>query len=236
MDYVSRTRELPVNLLFIVPWLALYQLCLFAAKCPVDNAAGAWVKTLIGALGRNGLIAFSLLVCALLFFVVYVRAREATRDRGVFGGMLLEGLLYGATLGVVAKLLASHLPLGRMVPLAGVDGLEAMRCTVERLGLALGAGVFEEFVFRGLLLFGVYGLLRHIVGTDRFSAGIVAILVSAWLFSGYHHWGPTGEPYDSAVFSFRFWAGAALGTVFLTRGLGIAAFAHGFYDVLVMVV
>jgi len=234
VDYLARTRELPVNLLFLIPWLVLYQLCLVAARSPVDNAAGAWVKTVLATLGRDGLLAVGLLLCGLLCVVVLLRIREAPRDRGVYGGMLLEGLVYGACLGVVAKVLASHLALGRMVPLALPHGLEAMRGTVEQLGLALGAGVSEELVFRGLLLFGLFALMRHGIGVDRVSAGCVAVLVSAWLFSGYHHWGPGGEPYVASVFAFRFWAGALLGAIFLTRGLGIAALAHGFYDVLVM--
>lgn len=234
VDYVARTRELPVNLLFLIPWLVIYELCLLAARSPVDNAAGAWVKTLLATLGRHGLVAVGLLLCGLLCVVVLLRLREAGRDRGVYGGMLLEGLVYGACLGFVAKVLASHLALGRMVPLSLPHGLETMRGTVEQLGLAIGAGVFEELVFRGLLLFGLFALLRHAIGTDRVSAGLVAVLVSAWLFSGYHHWGPGGEPYVASVFAFRFWAGTLLGAIFLTRGLGIAAFAHGFYDVLVM--
>ena len=235
VDYVARTRELPVSLVFIVPWLVLYQLCLVAARCPVENAAGAWVRSLVLALGREGMVAVGLLVCLLLCVVVLLRVREAPRDRGVYGGMLLEALVYGAMLGVVSKVLADHLPLGRMVPLAAGTGLESLRCTVEQIGLSLGAGVFEEFVFRGLLLMGLYALIRYGIGGDRVTAGILAVVVSAWVFSGYHHWGPGGEPYDAGVFAFRFWAGVALGTVFLTRGLGIAALAHGFYDVLVLV-
>lgn len=234
VDYVARTRELPVNLLFLAPWLVLYELCLFASRCPMENAAGAWVRTLLATLGRDGLLTVGLLLCGLLCVVVALRRKEAPRDRGIYGGMLLEGLLYGALLGTVARCLSGSLPLGRMVPLAGHEGLESLRCTVEQLGLALGAGVFEELVFRGLLLLGVFALLRHAIGTDRFSAGLVAIVVSAWVFSCYHHWGPGGEPYNEAVFAFRFWAGVALGAVFLTRGLGIAAFAHGFYDTLVL--
>ena len=235
VDYLARTRELPVNLLFLVPWLVLYELCLLAARSPVENAAGAWVKTLLSTLGRDGLLAAGLLLCGLLCTVVLVRIREAPRDRGVYGGMLLEGLVYGALLGVVAKVLASRFALGHMVALSITDGLEGMRGTVEQLGLALGAGVFEELVFRGLLLLGLFTLLRHGIGTDRITAGLVSILASAWIFSGYHHWGPGGEPYVASVFAFRFWAGVVLGGIFLLRGLGIAAFAHGFYDVLVMV-
>jgi hypothetical protein len=39
----------------------------------------------------------------------------------------------------------------------------------------------------------------------------------------------------ASVFALRFRARVALGGIFLVRGLGIAAFAHGFYDVLVIV-
>lgn len=235
VDYLARTRELPVNLLFLVPWIALYPLCLVASRAPVENAAGAWIRGLAATLGRQGLVAAGLLLCGLLCMVVLVRIREAPRDRGVYGGMLVEGLVYGAVLGLIAKVLAGHFALGRMVPLAADEGLECLRGTVQQLGLAVGAGVFEELVFRGLLLLGIYALLQHGLGTDRITAGLLAILASSWAFSGYHHWGVGGEPYDAGVFAFRFWAGALLGTIFLTRGLGIAALAHGFYDVLVLV-
>lgn len=233
VDYVTRTRELPVNLLFLMPWLLVYQLALLGSQSPVQNAAGAWITRLLGSLGRDGLLAVSLLTCGLLCVVVLHRIRQAPHDRGVFGGMVVEGLVYGALLGMVAKVLADHLPLGRMVPLAAPS--EALRGVVQEIGLAVGAGIFEEVVFRGVLLLALWTVLRHVVGADRLSAGIVAVLASAWVFSAYHHWGPGGEPYVGAVFAFRFWAGVALGAIFVTRGLGIAAFAHGFYDALVLV-
>ena len=78
-------------------------------------------------------------------------------------------------------------------------------------------------------------MLKDVLGADRWSAGIVAVLGSAAVFAAYHHWGPGGEAWDAARFTFRLHAGALLGVVFLTRGLGIAAFAHGFYDALVLV-
>src|SRR5262249_14846656 len=105
---------------------------------------------------------------------------------------------------------------------------------VRGLGIALGAGIFEELVFRGVLCFGVYRALRAVFGADRWSAGSIAVVISALTFSAYHHWGFGGEPWDAARFTFRFHAGALLGVVFLTRGLAIAAIAHGFYDALVL--
>ena len=237
-DYVARTRALPVNLLFLMPWLLVYQLALFFTRSPVDNAAAASIRTLVGELGRNGTMLFTLGVAACLGAVVVVRAREATQDRGIFGGMLVEGLCYGALLGTVANLMATRLPMERWIELAANTGagetMLGMRVGIRDLGLAVGAGIFEELIFRGLLLAGLHALLRHAVGTDRITAAVVSIVLSAYLFSDYHHWGLTGEPYDARIFAFRFHAGILLGAVYLYRGLGIAAFAHGFYDVLVM--
>ncbi len=239
-DYVARTRALPVNLLFLMPFLLIYQLALVFTRSPVDNAAAAWLRALFHGLGHRGSVLVTLAVAIGLALVVLVRVREAARDRGIFGGMLVEGLCYGALLGTVAGMLAARLPMERVVPLAAQTGaagetLLELKSGVRDLGLAVGAGIFEELIFRGVLLWGLYALLRHAVGTDRISAGAVAILVSAYIFSDYHHWGFTGEPYDAHVFAFRFHAGILLGAVFLFRGLGIAACAHGFYDVLVMV-
>jgi membrane protease YdiL (CAAX protease family) len=238
-DYVARTRALPVNLLFLMPWLLVYELALVFTRSPVDNAAAAWVRALFHSLGHRGSVLVTLAVALSLGFIVILRVRDATRDRGIFGGMLVEGLCYGALLGTVAGILATRMPMERVVPLAANTGevgetLRGMQAGLRDLGLAVGAGIFEELIFRGALLAGLYALLRHAVGTDRISAGVVALLVSAYLFSDYHHWGITGEPYDAHVFAFRFHAGVLLGAVFLFRGLGIAAFAHGFYDVLVM--
>jgi membrane protease YdiL (CAAX protease family) len=238
-DYLTRTRTLPVNLLFLMPFLLVYQLALFFTRSPVDNAAAAWVRALASGFGREGTILLTLLVALSLALIVLLRVREATRDHGVFGGMLLEGLCYGALLGTVANVMATQLPMERLVQLAATtapgEALQEMQVGIRDLGLAVGAGIFEELVFRGLLLAGLHALMRHALGTDRATAAIVSILLSAYVFSDYHHWGLTGEPYSARIFAFRFHAGILLGAVYLYRGLGIAAFAHGFYDVLVMV-
>jgi membrane protease YdiL (CAAX protease family) len=105
---------------------------------------------------------------------------------------------------------------------------------VRSLGIAVGAGLFEELVFRGILCLGLHHLLRLALGAHRVLAATIAVVVSATIFSAYHHWGAGGEPWDAVRFTFRLHAGIVLGAIFLTRGLGIAALAHAFYDVLVL--
>jgi membrane protease YdiL (CAAX protease family) len=236
-DYVQRTRALPVNLLFLAPFVLIYEAALVATRCPVENAAAAWLRSLLLGLGNTGLLLASAALGGAFLLAVLVRARQAPGERHIYGGMLLEGTVYGLLLGGGAQLLAHTLPMGKVVPLAASSSptLDGMSCQLRDLGLAVGAGVFEEIVFRGLLLAGFLAVLRHGLTTDRWTGAILALLGSAYLFSAYHHWGAYGEPYHASVFAFRFSAGLILGAMFLTRGLGIAALAHGVYDVLVMV-
>lgn len=235
-DYVQSTRALPVNLLFLAPFVLIYEAALVATRCPVENAAAAWLRSLLLGLGNTGLLLASAALGGAFLLAVLVRARQAPGERHIYGGMLLEGTVYGLLLGGGAQLLAHTLPMGKVVPLAAASSptLDNLSCTLRDLGLAVGAGVFEEIVFRGLLLAGIFAVLRHGLTTDRWTGAVIALLASAYLFSAYHHWGAYGEPYHAAVFAFRFSAGLILGAMFLTRGLGIAALAHGVYDVLVM--
>ena len=74
-DYLSRTRALPVNLLFLMPFLLLYQLALFFTQSPVDNAAAAWLRVLATGFGRETTILLTLAVALGLGLVVILRAR-----------------------------------------------------------------------------------------------------------------------------------------------------------------
>jgi len=104
--------------------------------------------------------------------------------------------------------------------------------TTERVLLSIGAGVYEELVFRFLLLAEGFALLDKVLHVPRTTAFTVALVVSSLLFSAYHHIGPHGEKFRAAAFGFRAVAGLLLGLLFAGRGLALCAYLHAFYDVI----
>ncbi|MHC4789350.1 MAG: CPBP family glutamic-type intramembrane protease [Planctomycetota bacterium] len=100
--------------------------------------------------------------------------------------------------------------------------------------LALGAGVYEELVFRLCLLGGGALLLRKVWHWPMVLSVSVALLVSSVAFAWVHHLGPLGEPVESYHLLFRTVCGLLLGVIFLMRGLGVAAWTHAIYNALVI--
>ena len=96
--------------------------------------------------------------------------------------------------------------------------------------VSLGAGIYEELVFRVLLVSGVVAL-GTLLGWTRPVSLAVAIVVSAVIFSGFHYVGPLGDRLTLASFSFRAVAGLVLSGLFAARGFGITAWTHALYDV-----
>ena len=98
--------------------------------------------------------------------------------------------------------------------------------------LSVGAGIYEEVLFRLGLFVGTYCILR-VLQLPVLAALPLAALGAAAAFAAAHHIGPYGEPMNPYVFLFRALAGLYFTVLFIGRGFGIAVGAHAGYDVLV---
>jgi membrane protease YdiL (CAAX protease family) len=100
--------------------------------------------------------------------------------------------------------------------------------------LSVGAGVYEELIFRlGVISLGslvVIDLLR----LPRSGSMVAIVLVQAGLFASYHHLYPASEPFVLLRFLFRTAAGIYLGGVFALRGFGVAAGCHAAYNLFIV--
>ena len=63
---------------------------------------------------------------------------------------------------------------------------------------------------------------------------VVAMIISAGIFSSFHFLGEYGDYFSFNIFMIRFFAGIFLGMVYFSRGFGIVAWSHSIYDLIVL--
>lgn len=236
-QYFRFSRTHTYSLLFAVPLLLLYEAG--AAWLAHDggpalrNGADVMLRTLLAAGGLHGTLAFTgaLLAGALLLVGLERRRRRVPVRARVFAGMLAESVAYALLLGAVVGSATYWLLEGvAKVRLAVEAGPVAELPLLHGLVLSLGAGIYEELVFRVLL---VGGLVAVFVagGLARAQAGVFAALLAALAFSAFHYVGPYADAWALPSFVFRFLAGLVFSGLYLLRGFGIAAWTHALYDV-----
>jgi hypothetical protein len=232
--YWAVTRTHSYSLLFALPLLLLYEAgAVYIARAEgssLRNGADVLLRTMLAIGGLQGTLAFTMLLvagAAILVFLERRRKAPPLRLRPFFG-MAAESAVYALLLGLVVGTATSWLVRGISVHLAA--GGFASLSLAEGIVLSLGAGVYEELVFRVILVGGLFGVFRA-GGLSARLAGVFSVILAAMVFSGFHYVGPYGDPWEIPSFLFRFLAGVVFSVLFLVRGFGITAWTHALYDV-----
>jgi Type II CAAX prenyl endopeptidase Rce1-like len=238
--YWRASRAPRHSLLFALPLLLLYELLAFTlshdAILGVRNGADVLLKSLfVGLGGRDGLIAFGLLLVGTgAVLVIRDRRRGGPIEPKIFVLMLAESVVYALLFGLVVGTLTGLL-LGGLVAAPGtlvVAGQAPATLSLPtQLMISLGAGIYEELLFRVLLVGALAWGGRRLLGWGPRGAGVMATLVGALVFSAFHYIGPYGDPIDLPSFTFRALAGLVFSAMYLLRGFGITAWTHALYDV-----
>jgi hypothetical protein len=224
--------------LFALPLLLGYEglaaLLAHPGRGELRNGADVLLReAFILVAGPRGSLIFIAAVI-LLGVGLVVRDLRQTGDRPrlrVFLGMLAESAALAGVFGLVIGLTTAKL-LGSLHSLMiGPDsGQLAQTSWTTRLMLSLGAGLYEELFFRVLLVGGLAAGARVVLGFGTKSAGVLAAVVGAAIFSAFHYVGPYGDHFTAQSFTFRLLSGLAFSGLYLVRGFGITAWTHALYD------
>lgn len=228
--YFAWSRDPAVGLFAVLPLWLLYEGLRLTLTPAERNGAEALLLDTLALVGTGGMIVLR----TALGVGVAVAAASLVRRKipwlRVAAVSALEGSVYGLLLGPIASALATEayrmLDAGAVLAAANPDRLAA-----DLVG-SLGAGVFEELVFRLCLMSALAWLwVRATRGTKvpPWLGGALAVAISALVFAWFHHL--CGEPFDPSSFVFRTVAGVLLGLLFWFRGFGVCVYAHAFYDV-----
>ena len=226
-SYFKQSKRLSNSFIFILPLLVIYEIGIALHGSHIKNSADVMVKTPFVFFGRNGSLIFNLLVTAAFFVAIIRLERKGDLRLKIYVFMFFESLVYAIFLGpVVVQLVSYLLPYFLAAPISSGQGIQLI--------LSIGAGVYEEIVFRLFLLTALVFLLNKIFRFNKTIVAILSIIIGSALFSGIHYVGSLSDTFTSASFAFRFLAGGILSAIFLFRGLGIAVYTHALYDVMLV--
>ncbi|MEP7227262.1 MAG: CPBP family intramembrane glutamic endopeptidase [Gemmatimonadales bacterium] len=237
-SYWRITRAPRYSLTFALPLLVAYEVLAFSLShdevSGVRNGADVLLKSIFLAMGgRSGLVVFgALLVGGGAWLVWQDYRRSRTLDPRIFGLMAVESVVYALAFGLVIGRLTSLLLPGLSILWTGSANSWSLP---TQLMISLGAGIYEELLFRVILVSGLALMARRALGWSPTGSGVFAVVVGALVFSAFHYIGPYGDRFDLTSFTFRAIAGVLFSGLYLLRGFGITAWTHALYDVFLAV-
>jgi hypothetical protein len=235
-SYWSATRRPFPSLILVAPLVIAYESAVlwFGGATPGTLRTGAdtWMRNALSCFGVADHWLLPLLLVLILMGWQVLSFHDWRFSPGILMGMVVESLLWAVTLLGLSRLIdigltyleqASPLVLG--IPASGANpALSAL------IGY-IGAGVYEETLFRLILVPVLFTALR-ILQTPQVLASTLAVTGSALLFALAHHAGSPVEAFTWFAFVFRWMAGVFFAWVFILRGFGIAVGTHAVYDIL----
>jgi membrane protease YdiL (CAAX protease family) len=243
----SPSRSLSLGYLAMLPLLVAYEAAVASEPASPRNWGELVLGLVLRPLGASADIGrwAGLALCAVLAFGIAKR-RDARIGAGV-ARIVLEGIAAAAVLGPLMVIAVRS--LDGLVPALDVswDPTAAPPGLVDT-ALVFGAGAWEELLFRvGAYSFVYWLALRFATALGRsepFSRGFAdlsglalsSLAFALAHFDPFHRWlGLSARPFDGGLFAWLCLGGALLGVLFRWRGPGVAAWAHGLFNVLLWI-
>lgn len=244
--YFAESRwPLPI-LVFLLPLVALYELgsiWLWSSSVS-DDLPGYKIRAhhlleqAIRIFGVSGVyLPGILVVLVLLAWHIASGHRWKVRLTTILG-MAIESVAWCVPLLVLSVIATDLLGLGQAAAGFQVEG-EAVSGTGEhlwrvRLLVAIGAGVYEELLFRLLGLTAIAWLLCRGGQLKRSTASAIAVGLTAILFALYHDLSMAGDAPSWGYIAYFMILGGAFGVLYLFRGFGIVVAAHALLDAVLL--
>ncbi len=153
--------------------------------------------------------------------------------------MILESFIFALPVFLLSRLVLHVLNIVQLSAYAGEDSGISWQMN---LILSCGAGVYEEFLFRLILMGALVFILRRVFGITSAWRFVIAAVLQALVFAVSHHLPGSPEEILTAadfhsyipVFAFRTTAGIYFAFLYIERDFGIAAGSHAVYDLMVV--
>jgi membrane protease YdiL (CAAX protease family) len=228
MSYFFHSKSLANSFLFILPLLILYEFGIAFHGSNIKNVADVIVKTPLILFGKNSSLIFNLLVIIFLIVSLFYIERKYQLNILVFIPMFIESMIYALFIGHILGFIVYKISFSSVLSIPHSLNLTNLWM---QLTLSIGAGVYEEIVFRLILITLFCYIFVVFFKMHKPTSTIISILLAAFIFTMMHYVGTFGDNFTYTNFMFRLLAGIVLSVIFIFRGLGIAVYTHAIYNV-----
>jgi membrane protease YdiL (CAAX protease family) len=234
--YWFDSRRPLASLIFLVPWIVIYEAgVLMLGDHRTDelrNGADYWMRSWLSVTGASQVLLLPILVLFGLIGWHLLRRHPWKLNPATQIGMLAESVLLALGLVAIGQIhdlvFRAFQPASEPLMNVGVvsDGQLTAAVTF------IGAGVYEEVMFRLLLVPAAFLVFRLFEFPAKWAA-VMAAVSTSFVFALAHHIGPSADAFHLFTFTFRAAAGCFFAAVFFVRGFGITVGCHATYDLLV---
>ena len=229
-NYWRYSRSTYYSVVMALPLLLAYELLIIITQSNywvIRNAADVWIRTFLMAfdLKAQHLTFVMIGILFALIPIAKMRSSGISIKINYFFLMFLESLVYSVILGVVLQFI---------LRLGGLSASGFGNDVLQNIALSLGAGFFEEIIFRVLLLNLLFFLSKLFFRRSLVTI-VFSVLISSLLFSISHYVGSMADSWQLYSFMFRWIAGMLFTVLYFIRGFAITAYTHALYDIWVLV-
>ena len=230
MSYFLQTRSSFYSFLFTIPLFFIYEVgILFLSKddiLVVRNGADFLMRSILESFGIFGLYGLGA-IFLIGFIITYIYFFNDKSNKSIRPDYLFIMIFESVCWALILYFLLSKFMLVLMNPIG--------KTITQQVTLAVGAGIYEEFLFRVMLISGLTGIIDFVFLWSEKVRKAAALIIAAGIFSAFHFMGDYGDYFSMELFLLRFFAGIILGILYIARGFGITAYAHSIYDLIVLI-
>ena len=226
-SYFPNTKNILVSLVFIFPFILIYEIiCFFYFKSEnyqIRNSADVIIRDFFNLFGAFSDEIYSIALFAILLLIYFINKSDNKNISINYKYLILmffEGIIFGFLL----LLLLNDFSIFRNYNVIYLDNL------LLNLYLCIGAGIWEEILFRLILFSFFYKFSKILFNKNEILSLFLSIVFSSFLFSMFHYIGNNADTFHFNTFIIRMVGGFFLSTLYYCRGFGIAVIAHISYD------
>ena len=223
-QYLRRTSSTANSFLLLVPWLIFYNVGLLISEFQAMSGVDPVTRALFNFGGKPLFLGLNFLLI-LAAFLVWRKGRKGTQPLTPVDPITIsaEAAIYSSIVSVTVLQVLAEVPY--LSTGLDPDG------TLSKLVLASGAGLYEEILFRAILISLLIVFLETIGTKTAWLTIFLAVLISSVLFALAHYVG--AESFHWYTFLYRTCAGVLFAVLYMVRGIAVAVYTHIFYDMFV---